>query len=172
MNDDYELKKYEELYSLSKTELEKGHARYTSIEEKTTRHFSVLVFILGLVSITIPEYIAVVKSQSTWLHKSFVFIYPILAINVFLSIFFHLRALSFSKYKNVVLNQEMFDHFRNHKYIDVIYSMSKRFADDLETINNVTDAKIKRATIAFRFTYVSLALVALTILVYVLLKLQ
>ncbi len=167
-----ELKKYEELYSLSKSELEKGHSRFSSVEEKATRHFSVLVVLLGFVSIGIPEYVAIVKAQTTCWHKFFVYLYPVLAVNVLISIFFYMRSISFARYNNIVLNQEMFNHFKKYKYVDVIFSLSKRNADDLRILNNVIDKKLDRANVAFRFTHFSLAVIVLTIIVYAIIKLQ
>ncbi len=171
-HDELELKKYEELYSLSKSELEKAHSRFSSIEEKAARHFSLLVVLLGFLSIGLPEYVSIVKSQSSCWHKVFVFLYPFLAANVLTSIFFYMRAISFATYKNIVLDKEMFDHFKDHRYIDVIFSLSKRNSEDIETLNKVTNKKLKKATLAFIFTHISLVTIVLTIVMYIIIKLR
>jgi hypothetical protein len=172
LTDEYELKKYEELYSLSKSELEKGHTRFGLIEEKATRHFSLLIVLLGFVSVGIPEYVSIAKSQMTYYHWIFVFLYPLLALSVLVSIFCYMRAISFSRYKNIVLDTEMFDHFKKNKYVDVIFSLSKRYADDLVIINRATDKKVEKANLAFRFTHISLVLIVLTIILYIIIRLQ
>ena len=170
--DELELKKYEELYALSKSELEKAHSRFTSVEEKATRHFSLLVVLLGFVSIGLPEYVAVVKSQVSCWHKLFVFLYPFLALNVLVSIFFYMRAILFTRYKNIVLNQEMFSFFKKNRYIDVLFALSKRNANDTTILNKATDRKLRKANLAFKFTHASLVLMVLTIILYIIIKLQ
>ena len=169
---DQVIKKYEELYNLSKSELDKAHGRFTSIEEKATRHFSILVVLLGFVSIGIPEFIAIARSQTTNWHRLFVSLYSMLATNVLISILFHMRAVSFSRYKNIVINKEMFDFFKENKYIDVIYSLSKRLGDDIKILNDATEKKIRKATLAFKLTHFSILLIILTISVYTIIKLR
>lgn len=172
LRDPHELKKYEELYALSKSELEKAHSRFTSIEEKATQHFSLLVILLAFVSIGLLEYVSVVRSDNSFWRTAFIFLYAVLAMNVLLAVFFYMRAISYARYKNIVLNQEMFDHFKSNRYVDVIFSMSKRLADDAHTLNRATDKKLDRANTAFTFTRISLVLIVLTIINYVILKLQ
>jgi len=170
--DPHELKKYEELYALCKTELEKAHSRFNSVEEKATGHFSLLVVLLAFVSIGLPEYVSIVKSSNSLWRTAFLFLYAVLAMNVLLSVFFYMRAISYTWYKNIVLNQEMFDHFKAHRYVDVIFSLSKRLAGDIQTLNRNTDIKLSMANTAFTFTRLSLALILLTIIDYVIIKLQ
>lgn len=169
---DYILKKYEELYSLSKSELDKAHTRFTAIEEKATRHFTLLVVLLGFLSIGIPELVTIAKSQKTFWHTLFISTYIMLAINVLISVSCHMKAVSFSNYKNIVIDKKMFDHFKKNKYIDVIYSLSKRLAEDIVILNEVTEKKINRATLAFQLTHFSILLITLTISFYIILKLH
>jgi hypothetical protein len=170
--DPHELKKYEELFSLSKLEFEKAHSRFSSVEEKANRHFSLLIVLLAFVSIGLPEYITIVNSSYSFWRTAFLFLYAVLAMSVLLSIFFYMRAISYTWYKNIVLNQEMFNHFKSNRYVDVIFSLSKRLADDIQTLNKVTDKKLDKANTAFKFTRISLILIVLTVIDYVILKLQ
>jgi hypothetical protein len=170
--EDLQLKKYEELYNLTKTELEKGHSRFAAVEEKANRQFSLLVVLLGFVSIGAPEYASIVKSHATCWRRFFTYLYPLLAINVLVSIFFYMRAISFARYKNIILDKEMFDHFKANRYVDVIYSLSKRYAGDLRIMNAAIERKVNRAAVAFWFTHASLVLIVFTIIVYIIIKLQ
>ena len=66
----------------------------------------------------------------------------------------------------------MFDHFKKNKYVDVIYSLSKRIAEDIVILNKVTEKKINRAALAFQLTHFSILLITLTISFYIILKLN
>lgn len=170
--DQFTIKKFEELYFLSKSELDKEVARFRHIEEKATRHFSLLVVLLSLVAVGLPEYVAIVKSRSSMWHWMFVFVYPLLTMCVGGSILFYMRSIAFGRRRNIILNDEMFQHFKNNRYIDVIYSLSKRNAEDLTANRQVTETKIDQAIIAFRFASACLVLVFLTISIYCLVRLN
>ena len=169
--DPHELKKYEVLYALSQSELEKGHSRFNWVEEKAGRQFSLLVVLMGLVSVGVPEYVSVLKAQSSWCQVLFVFLYPALAVCVLTSIFCYMRVISFHRYKNILLNKEMFDHFKTNRYVDVISSLSRQNAADLGIINDATAANIKIARIGLVFTRLSFIIMVATSVVYVVIKL-
>jgi hypothetical protein len=169
---EYELKKYEELYSLTKSELEKGHSRFEWVEEKASRHFSVLVNLLAFISIGMLEYISILKSKIGPAQKIIIYLYPVLIFAVIASIIFYLRSITFARYKNIELNKEMFDHFKKNKYVNVIYSMSKRNADNLNVLNSVTENKLRHAFIAFALMIFSLSLFILLLLDYIIIKIR
>lgn len=167
-----ELKKYEELYSLSKQLLNNEHERFKNIEDKTQKHFTIMVVVLGFISFNIDQYLDVWKNYSNYFDLIFLILLPTMAILVLISIFFYVKALSFGKYKSLSINIEMFKHFKENRYIDVIYSLSKRNAEDLEANKNLTNSKLDNANTAFLFTKIVIVLLPITILLYSIIKLR
>ena len=171
-HNDLELKKYEELYCLSKELLEKEHDRFVNIEDKTQKHFTIMVVILGFISFNIDEYLQIWQDYTDYLDISFLIILPMLAVLVFTSLFFYIKAISFGKYKSLNLNSDMFAHFKHNRYIDIIFSLSKRNAEDLEINKLLTNKKIDSAAIAFLFSKIILGSLPLIIVLYLIIKLR
>ena len=167
-----ELKKYEELYSLSKQLLENEHDRFVNVEEKTQKHFTIMVVILGFISFNIDEYILIWKNCIDFLEFIFLIILPFIVTLIFVSLFFYIKALSFGKYKSLTINSEMFNHFKKNRYVDVIYSLSKRNAEDLEINKSLTNKKLNSANTAYLLTKIVIALLPIIIVLYFVIKLR
>jgi hypothetical protein len=108
----------------------------------------------------------------TFWHYVFAVVYPVLVITVMVAVWFYARAIAFGRYKNIVLDNEMLAFFRGNRYVDVIYAMSKRFADDTRILNELNNQKVSHAARAFVVTRIALLVMALLLLLLVLIKLQ
>jgi len=170
--DEFTIKKFEELYALSKSELDREITRFSHVEEKATRHFSLLVVLLSFVAIGVPEYVAIVKSLNNLWRWLFLFVYPLLTMCVECSIFFYMRSIDFQWFGQMTLDDAMYEHFKGNRYVDVIFSLSKLNTELVKTNRAITEMKLDRANIAYRFAFGCLILVFVAIVLYVTIKLQ
>ncbi|OGU44208.1 MAG: hypothetical protein A2000_14000 [Ignavibacteria bacterium GWB2_36_8] len=170
--DELELKKYEELYSLSKEILKKEHDRFVNLEEKSHRQFSLLIIILGFLSLNFNEYIMMWNYCSGLWENLFLIFLLVTLVLIFMAIIFYAKSISFGKYKSTVLNSDLIEHFKKNKYIDVIFSLSKRNSEDFLINNSLANRKLDNAVIAFLFTKIIISFIAILLLLYSIIKLK
>ena len=138
--DELKLKKYEELYKFTKALYDSEIQRFDASETKVMRYLSVLIVILGIGAVVgIKELISIISDMksapailSLFIQWVFVISYSGMYLTGFWSLWKLLSALRMRDAHRVPLDHTLVRHFDENRYIDVIFSFSKRFLEAAE----------------------------------------
>ncbi len=64
------------------------------------------------------------------------------------------------------MTRQLLDHFEQNRYIDVLYSMSKRHLEAVRLNRQVTEKKVRWAVLGYLCVKVILVLVAIEVVFY------
>lgn len=170
--DSHRLKKYEELYALTKSGLELEQARFDLIETKVSRYLAVLGIILGASALGLDEFAKVARRASTFAQCAFLLMYVLLGLVTLTAIVLLLLALRFQTMKVPPMRKELLEHFREHRYVDVLYAMSKRYLEATRESRLVNVRKLRKAVFGYRCTMAVVLLVAIVSVLYVLVSIR
>jgi hypothetical protein len=159
VGEDDEIKKYEELYKLSKEGLKEELERFKRVDEKASRYFSVLtglLAVLGLAGKFTIDYFIPPSLAMDWICLSVGIILILCVLGAYAWIFSVLRTQALTK---VPMSQELVDFFDTNRYIDIVYALTKGNIEATIENRSVTDRKTARLTRGYWFIVGSVVLV-------------
>lgn len=164
---EHALKKWEELYALTKDGLLQQSGRFDALERKVDRYFAITSIFLGAIILGSGEFVQIWKMRWGWLVVSFLLSYMLLAIAILASISVYVVCLALVDFRSIPINDELLSHFDGNQYIDVLGAMSRgnigAFAENEEMIS----LKVKYAVTGHRLTIIVLALSVVAAVLYV-----
>lgn len=95
------MKKWEELYALTKEQMSKLEERFDAVEEKSTRHFGLLAVLLGAVGIGLEKLVLVINGTCSLMGSLFVILYVVLAIAILAAMVMYLLSMNYNKLKDL-----------------------------------------------------------------------
>lgn len=168
--DDLKVKRWEELLALVKLGHEHAQSRWESVEEKTTKYATLLGVVLAASAVGFGEVAQIVGTQRDWLHTLFVASYGAVAVFGVLAFVCLLLALRVQSVLYPPLNRQLLGHVASHNYVDVLYSMSIRFVESTENLNQGHETKSRWAARGFYGLQVVLVCAIISSAAYVALK--
>lgn len=148
------IKKYEELYKLSKEGLDEELSRFRRLDEKASRYFTVLSILL--VALSLAGWFALdlflpPSNILDWLCLS-------TAIPVFLcclvALYFIFSVLRTQPLTKFPVDNELLQFFNKHRYLDILYALTRGNINAVAENRAITDRKTRRLTWGYRFIVV------------------
>lgn len=150
------IRKYEELYKLSKDGLDEELGRFRRLDEKASNYLSVLSILLiisGLAGQSTIELIIPPTSIWDWLClASGVAFFASLLIA--LHFVFSVLKTSYLLMK-IPISTELIKFFDDNDYLDIIYALTKGNVGAVSENRMVSDRKVRNLTWGYRLTLVS-----------------
>jgi hypothetical protein len=161
MNDPDPLKKYEELYELTKNGLADELEGLRQLEEKASRYLSVMGILLGISSIGVKVVIETILPTKTFFDNVVtltLFLFLILAFSTILILFtvFKTRELS-----HFPINAELIQFFTEHNFLDSIFALTRGNVQAVETNRSVRLDKIRRLSYGYILMIWAIAFMAM-----------
>ena len=165
-SDEHRIKKYEQLFDLTKHSLEYEKSRREKIERKAYYYMAVLVLIAGFYANALAKVVEILDNILTYSTSSiwdyiFSSSYILLGFSIFVSLIYFLRALAFQEILVHPYSNELIEFFDTNRYIDILHSMSRRQIEAVNDNIEITDQKLKEARIARRWIVLTVVLAAI-----------
>ncbi|MBU1355924.1 MAG: hypothetical protein KJ620_05095 [Candidatus Edwardsbacteria bacterium] len=149
------IQKYEELYKLTKDSLDDELGRFKRLEEKASRYFSVMSIIL-----VVAAFIGKMSYETIVPSKTVIDLFCFLLLSAF--IFFILVAIIylFSVFRiqstaKPPMGVELIQFINNNRYIDIIYSLSKRNIEAIKHNTALSNRKTRYLSVGYRFIMIA-----------------
>ena len=168
MEQDLVIKKYEELYRLSKEGLDEELSRFKRVDEKASRYFSALSILLVVSGFAGRPTLEAMLPPTTlwdWLSVGCGLALLLSLLTAVLVVFSVLRT-SYQLTKMPV-SHELVRFFDDHQYLDIIYALSKGNVEAVDENRRVSDQKIFRLAWGYRLILLSIFFMALFMLTIV-----
>jgi hypothetical protein len=147
--DDLKIKKYEELYKLSKEAYTGEIQRFDAAEAKVGRYLSLIVVVLGTTSVGAAEFSRLFRATSSVIGNVFLIAYFFTVVLAVGAGSFFLRALAIQVVPLLPLGSEVIDHFDRNSYLDAVYSLSREFQRAAAQVRAETNEKFRLAATGY-----------------------
>lgn len=162
MDDSQNLRKYEELYSLSKAGLEDEIGRFKRIDEKASRYLAFVSLFLAALGFIVKD----VGNLLAWGTVSFWLIAASI-LGMFsatlVSLYALFLTLRIQPLKKIPMSPELIQFFDRNSYLDIIYALTKGNIEAAQENKITTDRKTNRLTTAYRALMVALFFLSICI---------
>lgn len=145
------MKKYEALYALAKGAYDADIARLDAAEAKAARFVSLLTILVGLNAAGYVDFLAAMHDWPRWSARVFVVSYAASSVLNAIAFVYFFRALAVSKVLALRVEGEFSDHFQKHPYVEVLFSMARRFFQVTAELRKKVDTKPLYVRIGFRW---------------------
>jgi hypothetical protein len=167
---DLKVKKYEELYKLSKEALVTENQRFEAAEVKVARYLSLIVLLLGASGVGGAEFSRLFRTAHTALGHTFLVAYFLTVLFAVMAATFFLRALAVQSVLVMPLGNEVVAHFDRNTYLDSIYWWSREFQGAAVRMRAETNYKFKLATTGYAMFVTAVVLTIASTMAYVAVK--
>lgn len=156
IEDKLQIKKYEELYKLSKDGLDEELKRFHQLDEKASRFLSVLSILLvvsGFAGKFAVESVVPPVNLLDWLClvSALVFI-----ISILIALLIVFSVLMIQNLIKIPMSKTLINFFDTYIYLDAIYALTKGNIDAVTENRNITDRKVKKLTWAYWIIFISI----------------
>jgi hypothetical protein len=161
MSDSEHLKKYEELYSLTKSGLSDELEAIRQLEEKSSRYISVAGLVLGVSTLGLKYVIDSVFPCKTALDNIVVlllFLFLALAFASIVTLFTVFKTRDLSHFP---INNELLQFFDQNNYLDSIFALARGNIEAVRKNRAVRLDKIRRLSRAYKLMFFSIVTLAL-----------
>lgn len=127
-SDELRLKRYEELYALTKEGVATETERYRVLDEKAAKYFTALNLLLAVVAITGKEALSYLLPPSSWIDLLCLLLIAIAIALLLVALGFILRVISVRRAGTMSappVDKAVSDLFDSHDYTTAIYTMSQ-----------------------------------------------
>jgi hypothetical protein len=145
--------KYKALYELSLKILEEEQNRMNRLDEKASRYFSVLSFLIGIYGIFCSKIISDCIPAKGWLDGSLLGLGCLALIGLVVAWLLCFAIFRQHMIKKIPLNDKMVSFFNNNNLADIHYALSKANKDALAENRKVSDKK--SSLLAFTYKVLS-----------------
>lgn len=161
------IDKYKELYDLSLEVLKEEQDRFNRIDEKASKYFAVVTFLLGVFGfigkLLIDKARPPFSTIEWWLICLSLFILILLAASFFTTF----NVLRIQRLKVLPLTIETLEFFNNNRLIDIYYTLSKGNEGALRENREVTNYKAKMLSIGYILINITIILLLLFSICYI-----
>ncbi|MBM3324785.1 MAG: hypothetical protein FJY66_03875 [Calditrichaeota bacterium] len=162
------IKKYEKLYDFTRSSLSSEHSRYERIENKIARLLTLLAIVLGFSSFGLGHLAKTLGGRMGVPEWGFVCSYAVFFMAALSSLFAFMRSLAFGALEWLDVRKNLLDYFDQHRYIDILYSISRDQIEATLFNRKVISKKIKRVKFGNFCLLVAIVMIPLIVVFYVL----
>lgn len=124
MTEDEELvRKYEDLYRVTKEILEREIKRDASVEEKALRYLTVIGLLIAAAGYSVKEPLVMVSSSASGLNTLCIIVFAVLWLILLIAVIIMFRVLSIREI-HVPINRGIVEYYDAHCYLDILYASS------------------------------------------------
>jgi hypothetical protein len=168
---EYKIKRWEELLALVKLGNDQARERWDAIEEKTMKYATLLGVIVAAGAIGgFGEVARVLGHRRDWLDGVFLFAYGSVGVVAVAAFICFVWALRLQTITEPPLGRSLLGHVASHNYVDVLYSMSVRFVETTEQLNDGSARKTRWAAWGYRGVLAVLVCAIISTVAYVAIK--
>jgi hypothetical protein len=139
-----ELQKWRTLYELTQANLARASDQWRMLDDKTMNYSTLLGVVVAVAALSLDSIIRLEGQPYSWVFFLVYFLFWLAALLAFVHF---VAALKIVDTETPAFGAELLDHFRANRYIDVLYSMSRRFSE--ATVRHRTQSE-KKAVLAAR----------------------
>jgi len=167
--DPHNLRKYEELYRLTKEGLQEERARSIRLDEKAERYLTVLTVLAGVGAVAGPTLFQALQPLKSFLDYAAIATSAAVLIVVVAAAWRTLRVLRIQAWRTLEINGEAIRLFVDNSYLNVIYSLTQDYVMTVKVNREkVTNRKAEQLGRAYGLIVLAFRLALLAIFVYVL----
>lgn len=153
---DLTIKRIESLHEVATRTYSRQIERYDQIETKTWRHFALLAFLLGTLTVGIPTFVKTARAASGWWQTAFVGSYVGMLAAGVVALAAITWALRYRKVKSEPFSEKVVQDFLSRRYLDELLSLSKGLRKARSWNGDVLDSKLTAAKVGYVSTVVAL----------------
>lgn len=165
--DDLKLKRFEELYRLTKEQCAAERERFEGVGINVARLIPLLGLVVALGTVGADRFLRVFQGLHSPLHWICACAYVCFWGAVAAAVTAFIAALSVRRIPVVRSGADMMRHFADNRYVDVLVSLAKRYDEAREGIEQQTDKKIKWMSTGWWFLLAAVLLGGVSIGTYV-----
>ena len=150
--------------------MSKLEERFDAVEEKSTRHFGLLAVLLGAVGIGLEKLVLIINGTCSFMGTIFIILYVVLAALILAAMVMYLLSMNYNKLKDLPMRRTLVEHFKKHRYVDVLTSLSQGNLDAIAENSSTLKTKLWYGKHSYNLTKIVLALSVLVGILYVLLR--
>ena len=166
------LKKYEELYALSKEAVADGIERIRKTDEKAHK-FATLSGLLMVVSAvggkSVIESVVPPKTPFAWVSLISYLLFFAAILFAFVNI---LRSMRVATLGTPGMNKEVINFFDKEEYLDILYALTKRNSDIVESNDATRKEKLKCLLKTYKALLLSVGLISILVVSFILWNIQ
>lgn len=171
-NRELEVRRIEKLHGLTNRVFGRQIERYEQLEMKVWRHFALLAFLLGTLTVGIPTFVRIARAASGWWAVAFVGTYGGMLVAGALALGALTAALRYERVKAEPLSEQILEDFRTRRYLDELISLSKGAVEAQDENGRVLEAKVAAAKRGYGWTVAALVFGIATIGLLLCIELQ
>lgn len=162
------LEKYEELYALSKEAVADGIERIRKTDEKAHK-FATLSGLLMVVSAvggkSVIESVVPPKTVFAWVSLISYLLFFAAILFAFVNI---LRSMRVATIGTPGMNKDVISFFDKEEYLDILYALTKRNSDIVESNDATCKEKLKSLLRTYRALLISVGLISILVVSFIL----
>lgn len=166
------IKRIEQLHELATRTYSRQIERYDQIETKVWRHFALLAFLLGTLTVGIPTFAKTAEAASGWWKFGFVGSYVGMLLAGVVALVAITWALRYREVKAEPFSEQVIQDFLSRRYLDELLSLSKGLRKAHSWNGDVLESKLTAAKIGYVSTCVAFTFGVATIGLYLGIELQ
>jgi hypothetical protein len=163
------IEKYKELYELSLGVLKEEQDRFNRIDDKASKYFTIVFFLLGIYGFFGKSIIDKIRFPFSNFEWFLIILAIIILIILTISFFIIFKALRIQRLKVIPLTLEMIKFFQDNKLIDIYFALTKGNEEAYRENLEVTKYKAKMLNIGYiliNTTVVLLIIFSICYLIY------
>ena len=165
------FRRYELFYQYARSTYELAHASWSAADEKASRVGAVLALLLGVSVFGLDPIVRALERREC---IDLVFFGSSVGFGaVTVAAFWQLlKTVALRDIQMPPATREMVDHFADHDYIDVLYSVGREYLDAAATATESANEKFHAVGKAIRLIQIGLVTLILTLVLYVYIRLE
>ncbi len=167
-NDKDETRKYEELYHLAQRVFSDTKDRFFRLEEKVARHLTVVGLFLVLYGIAFKIIYEELFPPNDIVDYVLLVLLLVVLVIVILTVWYLLKSLQVEGIKRPIIDDGMFKFFNQNEYINIIYGLTKSYANATKENIATTECKIPNISRAHRLIQLSVLLLGVVFFIILL----
>ena len=158
-----ELEKWKALYELTQTNLERATEQWKTLDEKAMNYSTLLGVVVAASALSLDSVTAIVGKPYSW-----IFFVPYVALWISATAGFvcFVRALKLDVTETPAYGEDLIRHFDDHSYVDVLYSMSRRFSEAATRQRLGSARKVTLASAGYKLVLAALGFAVLSSVSY------
>ena len=156
--------KYKELYDLSIKVLEEEQQRANRLDEKASRYFSVISFLIGIYGILCSRIIIDCMPHKEWVDVTLIGLGFAILIGLIIAWFLCFAVFRQHVIVKIPLNEEMIEFFNDNKLLDIYYTLARANKDALKENRKISDNK--SSLLAWTYRALSVVFIFMAVMIF------
>jgi len=155
------MKKYEELYNLSKEVFAEEITRFERIDSKAAKYFTVLLAMMGLIGVLLKWLSDTILPPSSGLEWLLLIVAIVLFVSIAISWFLAFSVLRIHELKKQSINSKTIQFFRNNNLVNIYYGLARLNAEGVKDNRKATNRKSRKLYQAYWMISITMLLLVL-----------